>query len=147
MTKDRKQKSGSAADPKSLEAGYRPPERTGRPRSQQKKSLRKGAKTQSVRSPRVSKGAESLSKSLHTSPSISATSTSIFSAKANTSASTKNSELTSAHSGQTRREFAVWAPNADQVSVRRELQRLGWQESPDAAGGPLGHLGSLHRGT
>ena len=40
--------------------------------------------------------------------------------------------------------FAVWAPNADRVSVDRRFQRVGRPRALDAAAGAVGRLGDFH---
>ena len=40
--------------------------------------------------------------------------------------------------------FAVWAPNAQRVSVDRRLQPVGRPRPPDAQAGAVGRLGDLH---
>ena len=56
------------------------------------------------------------------------------SAKARITARSRSSARTGSRSGRpTGVHFAVWAPNADRVSVDRRLQRLGRPRAPDAA--------------
>ncbi len=50
------------------------------------------------------------------------------------------------HGGKRGVTFAVWAPAADRVSRRRQLQLLGRHETSDAAAWEFGSLGTLHSG-
>ena len=142
MTKDGKQKLGSPADPKSLEAGYRPPERTRRPRSPQGAPSRKGAKTPRVGSPRVSNPDASglpdgrASDTLGTFPPIlSDLDLHLFGEGKHHRIYEKLGAHVRAHGGKRGVTFAVWAPAADRVSL------VGNFNSWDVTKHPMRRLG------